>query len=263
VAVLKEFSLNSLPGLVLAIPYAWLSSKVPKTTLLLIGATSIPLGMTCFFYACKYPFQYSTITGADYDKPEVSRPDIFPVRSVYLAVLFTIFGGGASIAYTLLYAILAETVAPEKLAATFYRVAASLLLVRFLGETAAARALQLNPAIIAVLAPIIYAMSIIPIWSRKEAKKPQIIDPDGVELLCPEDDSDNEEDGALPRQPPLITREPKDTILEEAGDILHFFKYRLMRHSLLRRFLITHLIEIIAVTVGKYQGRTFRTKHVC
>ncbi|KAF2774283.1 hypothetical protein EJ03DRAFT_322877 [Teratosphaeria nubilosa] len=227
------FTMSAL-ALTLALPFTWLAGRVPKTTLLLLGAVATPIAMILFFYIVEHP--------ASVD-----------VKAVLGPVILNAIGGGPVLAFTLVYSILAEAVEPDKLANTYYRIGAVVLVLQFSVRAAAAGLLEINPLWVEIAVPSLYAATI-PLFllERFKSSNSSKVDQAAYVRLANRDvDEGNDElvDGPTNSTADKGFASPEVSFSAAATDLLSFFR-RLMSSRLLRRCLAICFVKILSLSVG-------------
>ncbi|KAH9828525.1 putative MFS transporter, partial [Teratosphaeria destructans] len=227
------FTMSAL-ALTLALPFAWLAGRVPKTTLLLFGAVVTPIAMTLFFYI-------------------VEHPASFDVKAVVVPVILNAIGGGPVLAFTLVYSILAEAVEPDQLAITYYRIGAVVLVLQFSVRAAAASVLEVNRLWVEIAIPSLYAATI-PLFLLERLKASSSSKVGQAAYVRLEDLDIDEGDDALVDEStkPAAHKDfasPDVSFYAAATDLLSFFR-RLISSRLLRRCLAICFVKVLSLSVG-------------
>ncbi|KAK3997791.1 major facilitator superfamily domain-containing protein [Cladorrhinum sp. PSN332] len=135
-------NVSALQGLILTLPYARLAESVDKHMFLCVGFVTSTASMAYFFLICHF-----------------SGPSV-PLHLVVLSRVFESVGGGISMAYILLYSLLALRVPAKTRSSIFYMTGAGLLLARAFAMVICGILLKDYPWAVAPATVIAYSLNI-------------------------------------------------------------------------------------------------------
>lgn len=98
-----EALFTSIPGVALAIPYGLLADRWGRKPIVLLSMIGILLSMTFTLAVCRFW-------------------QIFPLRLVWLAPVFTVIGGGAPVMFSVILTMIADVMPENERATAFFRL---------------------------------------------------------------------------------------------------------------------------------------------
>ncbi|KAF2422738.1 hypothetical protein EJ08DRAFT_474960 [Tothia fuscella] len=130
----------AVASLLLALPYAWLSAKIDKRVLVMVGTCSTPLKYLFFYLVCHFA--------------------TFDLRLIWLNSIFDVFGGGIGITYLILWSMVAKRTLPKLRSSVFFAISSILLFIQFLATATSGWLLRESLWMVCPVAALVCAISI-------------------------------------------------------------------------------------------------------